>query len=348
MRIVLAHSHANTLGGGERAVLELARALLQRHEVHLLLGGFDPRRTYPELASLPHAPLGRLQWPIARVTADAIVANSFGANLLSLRNGPRVAYWVHSTRSVFLQPGARRIDLLLRRAIDWIAVHKAAQVIANSRYTADRVRRLYRREADAVVYPGVDLDLFRPADPGADAEPGYAITVGRLSPEKGLDRLLDVWRDLPDLPLHVVGSGLPEIERELRARAPSGVLFRGHLSSADLASAYRGAAVAVFAPYGEEFGMAPLEAMASSVPVVAWREGGLQETVVEGETGFLVSDAVTLRQRVRLLLHDPERRHIFGQAARRRAETFSWQRTAAGIEAVCWRLAGTPAPEPVG
>jgi glycosyltransferase involved in cell wall biosynthesis len=348
MRIVLAHSHANTLGGGERALLELARALQPRHEVRLLLGGFDPRRTYPELASLPQASMTRLRWPIAEVAADAIVANSFGANLLSLRNGPRVAYWVHSTRSVFLQPGARRVDLLLRRAIDWIAVRNAAQVVANSRYTARRVRRLYRREADAVVYPGVDLELFRPADAEVDAQPTYAITVGRLSPEKGLDRLLDVWRDVPDLPLHVVGSGLPEVVRELRARAPSGVFFRGQLTSADLASAYRGAAVAVFAPYGEEFGMAPLEAMASSVPVVAWREGGLQETVIDGETGYLVSDTVTLRQRVRLLLHDPDRRHAFGQAARQRAETFSWQRTAAGIEAVCSQLAGMPAPEPAG
>ena len=347
MHIVLAHSHANTLGGGERAVLELARALLPRHDVRLLLGGFDPPRTYPELASLPRASMGRLQWPIADVAADAIVANSFGANLLSLRNGPRVAYWVHSTRSVFLQPGARRVDLLLRRAIDWIAVRKAAQVVANSRYTAGRLRRLYRREADAVVYPGVDLDLFRPGERAAATEPGYAITVGRLSPEKGLDRLLDVWRDIPDLPLHVIGAGLPDVVRELRARAPSGVYFRGELSTADLALAYQGAAVAVFAPYGEEFGMAPLEAMASGVPVVAWREGGLQETVVDGETGYLVSDTVTLRQRVRLLLHDPARRHAFGAAARQRAETFSWQRTAAGIEAVCWRLAGTSLPEPV-
>jgi glycosyltransferase involved in cell wall biosynthesis len=348
MRIVLAHSHANTLGGGERAVLELARALQQRHEVRLLLGGFDPRQTYPELASLPHAGLGRLQWPVANVTADAIVANSFGANLLSLRNGPRVAYWVHSTRSIFLQPGARRIDLLARRAIDWLAVRRAAQLVANSRYTAGRLRRLYRREADAIVYPGVDLDLFRPGDRVAQGEAAYAITVGRLSPEKGLERLLDVWRDIPDLPLQVVGTGPPEVVRALRAQAPSGVHFRGQLTSAELASAYRGAAVAVFAPYGEEFGMAPLEAMASSVPVVAWREGGLQETIVDGETGYLVSDTVTLRQRVRLLLHDPARRQAFGEAARIRAENFSWQRTAAGIEAVCWRLAGTPGPEPRG
>jgi glycosyltransferase involved in cell wall biosynthesis len=346
MRIVLAHSHANTFGGGERAVLELARGLMPRHDVRLLLGGFDPRLTYPELASLPHARPGQLDWPIADVRADAIITNSFGANLLALRNGRRVAYWVHSTRSVFLLPGARRIDLLLRRLIDWVAVRRAARLVANSHYTATRLRQLYRRDVDAVVYPGVDLKQFRPGRSPGDAS--YAITVGRLSPEKGLDRLLDVWHDMPDLPLHVVGDGHPEVLRELRALAPGGVVFRGRLSSADLADAYRGAVVAVFAPYGEEFGMAPLEAMASGVPVVAWRDGGLQETIVDGETGYLVGDAVTLRQRLRLLLHDPARRSAFGEAARRRAEAFTWQRTAAGIEAICQLLAGTPAPGPDG
>jgi glycosyltransferase involved in cell wall biosynthesis len=235
---------------------------------------------------------------------------------------------------VFLQPAARRIDLRLRRVLDWLAVRQAGQLVANSRYTAGRLWQLYRREADAVVYPGVDLTLFRPGSRDA----AYAITVGRLSPEKGLDRLLDLWRDLPDLPLHVVGTGPPELVRKLRALAPGGVVFRGHLTTNELADAYRGAAVAVFAPYGEEFGMAPLEAMASGIPVVAWREGGLVETVVDGETGYLVDDAVTLRQRVRLLLHDGERRHSLGEAARHRAERFSWQQTASGIEAVCQRL----------
>jgi glycosyltransferase involved in cell wall biosynthesis len=280
---------------------------------------------------------------MARVPADAIVTNSFGANLLALRNGPRVAYWAHSTRSVFLQPGARRVDLLLRRAVDWIAVRRARQLVANSRYTASRLRQLYRRDADAVVYPGVDLALFRPG-PSVRA---YAITVGRLSPEKGLDRLLALWRDVPDLPLHVVGDGPPELVREWRSVAPTGVVFRGRLLSADLAEAYRGAVVAVFAPHGEEFGIAALEAMASGVPVVAWRDGGLQETVVDDQTGYLVSDEVTFRQRVRLLAHDAALRGRFGEAARARAEQFSWQRSASALEAVCLRLSGTPAPGPV-
>src|SRR6516225_2733015 len=157
MRIVLAHSHVNTFGGGERAVLELGRTLIPRHDVRLLLGGFDPRRTYPELASLPHTRFSRLQWLVWAIDADAIVTNSFGANLLALRNGPRVVYWVHSTRSVFLQRDSRRADLLLRRAIDWLAVRRSARLVANSEYTASRLRRLYRRDPDAVVYPGVDL-----------------------------------------------------------------------------------------------------------------------------------------------------------------------------------------------
>jgi glycosyltransferase involved in cell wall biosynthesis len=346
MRIVLAHSHANTFGGGERAVLELGRALLERHDVRLLLGGFDRRRTYPELASLPYARRGRADWLISRVEADAIVTNSFGANLLAVRNGARVAYWVHSTRSIFLQAGARRLDLLLRRALDFVAVRRAAQLVANSHYAAGRVRQLYRRDPDAVVYPGVDLALFQP---GPTRVPAYALSVGRLSAEKGVDRLVELWRhDVPDLPLHVVGGASPEVLRQWRSRAPGGVVFRGHLASTELAEAYRGAAVAVFAPYGEEFGLAPLEAMASGVPVVAWRDGGLQETVIDGETGYLVSDGVTFRQRVRLLLHDAQRRRTFGEAARARAEQFSWQRTAAQMEDVCRRLAGMPPPEPGG
>jgi glycosyltransferase involved in cell wall biosynthesis len=344
MRIALAHSHANTLGGGERAVLELGRALALNHELRLLLGGFDARRTYAELASLPHERFGRAQWLLARVDADAIVANSFGANLLALRNGPRVAYWVHSTRSIFLQSGAHRVDLLLRRGIDFLAVRRAAQMVANSHYAAGRLRRLYRRDADAVVYPGVDLSLFSPGP--ATTRPTYALTVGRLSAEKGLDRLIDLWRDLPDLPLHVVGAAPPDVAREWRARAPHGVVFRGPLTATDLANAYRGAAVAVFAPYGEEFGLAAVEAMACGVPVVAWRDGGLQETVVDGECGFLVNDPVTFRQRVRLLLHDTRRRTRFGDAARARAERFSWQRTAEAMERVCQRLDGTPARAP--
>jgi glycosyltransferase involved in cell wall biosynthesis len=222
-------------------------------------------------------------------------------------------------------------------------VRRAEQLVANSQFTAGRLRALYGRDADAVVYPGVDLDVFAPGEPSPTP---YAITVSRLAAEKGLDRLFDLWRDVPDLPLHVVGPAGAEELQYWRARAPHGVIFRGSLRGEALVSAYRAATVAVFAPYGEEFGLAPLEAMASGVPVVAWRDGGLQETIVDGQTGYLVADSVTFRQRVRLVLHDARRRREFGDAARSRAEQFSWQQTAAGMEAVCRRLTRAPGESP--
>jgi glycosyltransferase involved in cell wall biosynthesis len=348
VRIVLAHSHANTFGGGERAVLEVGLHLRERHDLSLMLGGYRPGSTYQELATFPRRTLSRWQWPFAGVApdVDAIITNSFGANLLTLRNGARVTYWVHSVRSVFLQPGANRLDLRLRRALDWFCVRRARQVIANSGFTASRIWQLYRREADAVVYPGVDLDVFHPRASGQHESRQYAVTVGRLSPEKGLTRLFDAWRDLPDAPLQVIGGGSPARERQLRGLSPSGVVFRGQLSRDDLVRAYQGAAVAVFAPHQEEFGIAPLEAMACGVPVVAWHEGGLIETVIDGQTGYLVTDEVTLRQRVRLLLRDRQLRQQLAAAARERAESFSWKRTALGIEAACSREIGPRAPAP--
>jgi glycosyltransferase involved in cell wall biosynthesis len=342
MDIVLAHSHARTFGGGERAVLELATSWRGQHQVRLLLGGFDRRRTYAGLAELPHVELARATWPVRHVAADAIVTNSFGANLLALRNGPRIAYWVHSTRSQFLQPDARRIDLLARRVVDWLAVRRAARLVANSQYTASRLWHLYRRETDAVVYPGVDLEAFQPAS--SDQGAPYALTVGRLSPEKGLERLLAIWRDVPDLPLHVVGGGPADTMRALRAQAPAGVVFRGALDGTALRRVYQQATVAVFTPHGEEFGLAPLEAMACGIPVVAWRDGGLPETVIDGQTGFLVDDAITLRQRVRLLVHDPARRRALGEAARVRATDFSWARTAGTMARVLEGLPGRQRP----
>jgi glycosyltransferase involved in cell wall biosynthesis len=340
MRIALAHSHVETFGGGERAVLGLAQGLAGRHQVRLLLGRYAPERTYPELAGFPRQRLGRGDWPARRVPDDAVVANSFGSNLLALRNPGRVIYWVHSLRSVFLVADTQTAGLRLRRALDRVAVARSARLVANSHFTARRLRAEYGREPDAMVYPGVDSERYRP-HPGAAA---YAISVGRLAREKGLDRLLRAWRELPEVPLLLVGGGDDAYVGELRSMAPSNVSFAGPCAPAELAELYVDAALAVFTPYAEEFGIAPLEAMATARPVVAWHEGGLTETVVDGETGYLVDDEAALRQRVRLLFRNGALRQRLGEQGRARAESFSWARAVAHFERLCWELtSGRPA-----
>lgn len=342
MRLALAHSHPNTFGGGERAVLEVARGLAPRHDVRLVVGRYEPDRTYAGLQQLPSVQYRGSDWFWRWPDADALLANSFGANLLSLIHGRRVAYWVHSVRSRFLVPGARGAGLRARRILDWLAVRRAGLLVANSQFTAARLKGLYGRAADAVVTPGVGLASLRP---GSSRRSGYAITVGRLSPEKGLDRLLQTWRLLPDVELRIAGTGDERYAAELRRLAPANVVFLGALAADRLAHELADASVAVFTPYAEEFGIAPLEAMGSATPVVAWREGGLLETIVDGAVGWLVDSPAELAERVRLLVRDQALRAQMGAAARAHAETFAWPSRVLQIERLLLSLAGvTPGP----
>ncbi|MEU4739426.1 glycosyltransferase family 1 protein [Actinosynnema sp. NPDC023658] len=172
---------------------------------------------------------------------------------------------------------------------------------------------------------GVDVELFHPGRrddalraslaPGGELLVGY---VGRLSPEKRVDRLAAL-ADLPGVRLVVVGGG-PE-EARLRRDLP-GAAFLGFRSGTDLAAAYASLDVFVHTGPHETFCQAVQEAMASGVPVVAPDAGGPRDLVQPG-TGYLFSDDAQLRRAV-VGLGDPQRRRRFGRAARRWVGGRTW------------------------
>lgn len=113
-----------------------------------------------------------------------------------------------------------------------------------------------------------------------------ALFVGRLSPEKGVDVLLDAWRQLPDIPLTIVGDG-PERDR-LAAMAPPNVTFTGTLPRSEVEAHMLAAAVLVVPSiWYEPFGLVVAEAMATGLPVAASRIGALPELIEPGKTGAL-------------------------------------------------------------
>jgi glycosyltransferase involved in cell wall biosynthesis len=327
MRIVIAHSQLRGFGGGERAVLELLRRIGRRHDVELWAGGYVPSETYPELATYPRRDLTRREWRTARPESDAVVAHSFGARLLAFHH-PRVVSYLHTLRSPYLRPGPRP-TWIARKRLDVRAVRRAAALATNSAFASRVVRRIYGRAAE-VVPPGVDERLFAMAERTGD----YALYVGRLSPEKGLERLL-AWSKSLDMDLVIVGTGEPAYERRLRRLAGARVRFRGALDGPALDEAYAGSRFLAFTPRDEEFGLAALEAMAAAKPVVATAEGGLPELVREGETGFLAANAEQFRAASERLLASDALCRELGREGRRQARAYSWDRFANRIIEMC-------------
>ncbi|MBI4607460.1 MAG: glycosyltransferase [Candidatus Rokubacteria bacterium] len=207
----------------------------------------------------------------------------------------------------------------------------------------------------SVIPCGVDTDLFRALDSDAakaalalGAE-RHLLYVGRLTPIKGLETLLEAMRRLRqearyrDLRLLVVGGDLDEpdnghaaflMERVAALGLDAAVSFVGAQPQERLRLYYVAAAMTIMPSYYESFGMVALEAMACGRPVIASRVGGLMLTVVDGVTGLLMpeGDPRALADRVARLLDDDGLRWRLGWQASRLATRYRWPCVA---EAVC-------------
>jgi glycosyltransferase involved in cell wall biosynthesis len=166
----------------------------------------------------------------------------------------------------------------------------------------------------------------RPSDP---ADHGVVLYVGRLAEVKGVGALLHMWSEMPRrqaATLLIVGEGplRPELERETAARGLTGsVRFLGYRR--DVTALYRRADVFVLPSVSEGLSNALLEAMAAGLPAVASDVGGNREVIEQGVSGFLIdwTEGGTAAGMVGRLLEDRALRRRIGEAARRRAASFS-------------------------
>ena len=185
---------------------------------------------------------------------------------------------------------ALRFLLSRWRQWDWIAAQRVDRYVANSRTTAERVRRYLGRES-TILHPPVELERFAPGPVGA-----HYVVLAELMAHKRIDIAVRAFNDLA-LPLVVVGNG-PDARRLHRLAGPT-VSFTGRVSDAE-AAYLLGRARALIVTATEEFGIAAVEAQAAGRPVIALNEGGVRETVLDGVTGVFFDrpDPVALAEAV--------------------------------------------------
>lgn len=204
-----------------------------------------------------------------------------------LHTPPRFLYGYAHELSMFTRIGIWRAFLSWLRQIDQQAGKQPDVIIVNSREVQQRVKKIYKRPA-LVVPPPVEL-LFSsyPVLKKTRKEPKYFVAHSRLVKQKGIKLIVDACTQL-GLPLRVIGDGY--LRKELEKEAGPSVTFLGFVPEKKLGRVYRSAIALLYAAEDEDFGIVPVEAQSAGVPVLAYKSGGVVETVKEGETGYFFEE----------------------------------------------------------
>jgi glycosyltransferase involved in cell wall biosynthesis len=310
MRIAIVHDYLAQHGGAER-VVEAMHELWPEAPIYTSV--YDPEAMPSEyrqmdirtsfLQNLPFAPTNRHHkkflpfYPMAFEKLDLrefdVVVSSASTFAKGIITGPETCHlcFCHNPSRFawryqeYIEDG--KFSRLERRLIipfihhlrtwDYVAAQRVDYFLANSYNVARRILKYYGRSSD-ILYPPVDTKRFVVSpNPKAD----YYLIVGRLIPYKRIDLAVQACTQL-GLPLKVVGAG-PDQERLKQMAGPT-IEFLGRRSDEEVTELLTHCK-AFFFPGEEDFGIAPVEAMASGRPVIALRAGGAMETVIDGKTG---------------------------------------------------------------
>jgi glycosyltransferase involved in cell wall biosynthesis len=313
MRVALIHDWILGLRGGERVLDALCEfypaatifslfyqpgttsTTIDRHQVIA-----SPLNRFPFSRRIYRYLLPLYPWAIERFQLqdyDLVISCSHAVakGAVARPSAPHLCYCFTPMRYIWdmfseyqssdLTPQSSRFGLrLFRRYLqqwDRRTSERITEFATISKYVAERIRRCYSREA-RLIYPPTDTDFFAP-DPEGGTPEDYYLLVSALVPYKRVEGIIEAFNS-SGLPLYIAGKG--PLAGSLERRARSNIRFLGHVDDRHLRQLYRRARALVYMAR-EEFGLAPVEAMACGTPVIAHGEGGLAETVVDGQTGVL-------------------------------------------------------------
>ena len=357
MKLAITQSHLTLKGGAERVVLEIAK----RYKAPVYVAEYDPKNTFEGYDNIDVrviskkvngiVPYGRISQGISYGLAfsglilddeyDVINAHMAPSHWVSMKN-PNVIWYCHtplrdvydlydyrmSLRKWHTRP-AYALGLGIVRHMDQAAVGRTKSIVANSKNVRSRIEKYYGRRDAKVINPGIDYKKYR--NRGDDK---FFFYPSRFSPNKRQEMAIEAFRRFK---AHVKGYMLVlagpvskdkfynDYYNSVRKEAEEvgSVKILNDVDDATLFDLYSRCTAVLYPPMNEDFGIVPLEAMASSKPVIAMSEGGPKETV-DG-SGMLVKDTDGMAAAMKLIIDNPDIPEEMGRAGRKRVvERYSW------------------------
>ncbi|MBU2595867.1 glycosyltransferase [Patescibacteria group bacterium] len=349
MRVVLAQDWLTDNGGGEQCL----RGFLDLYPKSPILTTIWNEKKVKQFndtkictSFLNNYPYAKTKWRIfapilpravesLRVPrADVLISNCYTVikGLITKPETLHICYCHTPTRSLWL----REIDErpyqgnFIKRAFaskiahdlrlwDFAAAQRPDLFVANSKNAKKRIKKFYRR-GSKVIYPPVDIHKFKVEEKKEIGD--YFLFVSRLIPYKKADLVVAAFNQ-SGLPLKIAGDG-PE-RKKLEKMANNNIEILGYVDNKRLIELLSHCRAFIF-PAEEDFGIAPVEAMASGRPVIAYAKGGALETVVEGRTGLFFKDQ-TIDSLILTVKRFEKFEPLFNpQDSRTQAEKFSIER----------------------
>lgn len=309
---IVLHDFFEIKGGGERLVLTLAKAL----DFDLCFG-FWTKNSYDKKLSLKgikhvydlNAQTSIIGWRTIKqmqafakktacflpqydvaiysgVDAPLAVFNHLkGTNIFYCHTPPR---FIYDKKEFYLSLYPFPLKWIMHLLIRYIqpryeaAVKNMDLIIANSQNVKTRIKK-YLGLDSTLIYPPCDTQKFKFL-----GQKNYYLSTARVDPLKRVDIIVKSFLKMPDKNLIVIsgGSDLPKIKKI--AQRAKNIKILGWVSEEKLIELMGYCIATIYIPRDEDFGISPVESMAAGKPVIGVKEGGLMETIVDGETGILI------------------------------------------------------------
>ncbi|HEV2641449.1 MAG TPA: glycosyltransferase family 4 protein [Candidatus Elarobacter sp.] len=337
-------------GGAELHLHEVfGRIAARGHDVHLLCSGFDGAPATRVLDGMHVTRVGaRFTFPlhVRRAYEHLVATHEFDVVVEDLNKVPLYTRRWHPPRLVVITHHLFGVTAFREEsppvaAATWLAERPLALGYRGIPFEAvsqstrdDLVQRGIPADSIRVIYNGVDVDSLTP-DPNARSATPLFSYLGRLKRYKRVDTVIRAFAllDRSDARLEIAGKGddRDRLERLVgRLGLDDRVRFLGYITETEKRDLLRRSWATVLASPKEGWGISNLESAACGTPVIAADSPGIRESVVDGDTGFLVpgADVAAYAAAMRGLLQSPELVTTLGINARRFAETFTWDRAA--------------------